>query len=63
MNIKRFVINSILGLILFNGISLLLATIMREPFRINVLINVITPILAGFASGLALTPEERANHL
>jgi len=63
MNIKRAMINSILGIIVFNAISLVAALIRQTPFQFDVLFNLVTPIVAGIASGLARTPKERANRL
>ena len=61
MDIKRFIIVSILGLILFNGISLLFAVTGHTPFEVNVLIDVLTPIAIGFALSLDPTLNGRVN--
>lgn len=59
MNIKRFIINSIVGLILFNAAGFLVATLRHVPFGFNFILGFVAPIAAGFASGIAQTPEER----
>ena len=59
MNIKRFIVNSILGVILFNACFSLIALIRQNPFQFNVWLGVVVPIVAGFGSSLVLTPKER----
>ena len=61
MNYKLFIIISILGLILFNGISLLFAVTGHTPFEVNILIDVITPIAIGLICALDPTLKRRTN--
>ena len=59
MNIKRFFINTILLMILMNGIPFLLAVIRNTSFQFNWIFGLVTPILGGLASAFVRTPEER----
>ena len=63
MNIRRILINSILGILSFNAAASLTAFIRHTPFQFNVILGLVTPIVASLVSALMQTPKERANHL
>ena len=59
MNIKRFCVNAILGIILMNGIPFLIDVIRDTSFHFDWFFGLVTPVLAGLASAMVRTPEER----
>ena len=59
MNIKRFYFNTILLMILMNGIPFLLAAIHHETFQFDWIFGLVTPMLGGLASAFVRTPTER----
>ena len=63
MNIKRFIINGILGIIAFNAVAMLVAALRGTPFQFNAFYGLAIPVVSALASAFARTPKEKANHL